>query len=170
MEKFSVIAVDPGAPLTMAFINHDGKYYYFAELDMVSINLKKNTRENDPILIAGQVKLWVEWSKTMPVRAVVEKVNPMPGEGLVSACKFTGSMYMVLGIFAALGIPATLVTPQKWKKDLGLKRPLHGNIKEVSRQRAIQEFPNSSHIFSRKLDHDRAEAGLLGLWLLKHGG
>ena len=168
MEKFNVIAVDPGCPLTMAFIHHDGRYFYFAEADMVALNLKGNKWENDPILTANKIKLWIEWS-LLPVKAVVEKVNPMPGEGLVSACKFVGSMHLVMGIFAALEIPVKQVAPVKWKRDLGLKRARDSNLKEVSRQRAIQAFPSSSHIFSRKGDHNRAEAGLLGLWLLRHG-
>ena len=166
MSRFNVIACDPGAPLCLALVSASGKLVAIAEKDEVATNFKKSSWQNNAPLIVHKMKKWIGWSK-LPVRGVIELVGPHPGEGLVSACRFVGSYYMMLGIFAALDIKVEQVTPQKWKKDLGLRFTAERNLKEASRAMAIQEFPDKIDLFKYKKSHDRAEAGLLGLWLLK---
>jgi len=168
MTKFNVIACDPGAPLTLALVSASGRLVAIAEKDEVAINFKKNSYQNSAPLIALKMSTWEQRSK-LPVKAVVELVGPMPTDGVVSACRFVGSYYMFLGICAAMGISVTQVTPPKWKRDLGLKFTAERNLKEASRAMAIQEFSDKIDLFKYKKSHDRAEAGLLGLWLLRHG-
>jgi len=165
MAKFNVIACDPGVPLTLALVSFTGKLIAIAEKDQVATNFKKNSYHNNPALIVNKMRHWVEWSKR-PIKAVVELVGPMPTDGVVSACRFTGSYYMFLGICAAMKIPVEQVTPPKWKRDLGLKFTADMNLKEASRAMAIKEFPDKVDLFRYKKSHDRAEAGLLALWLL----
>ena len=169
MSIFNVIACDPGVPLTLALVSASGRLVAIAEKDEVATNFKKNSYHNNAALIGHKMFKWTTWSK-LPVKAVVELVGPMPTDGVVSACRFTGSYYMFLGICAGLGIPVEQVTPAKWKRDLGLKFTAETNLKEASRAMAIKEFPDKIDLFKYKKSHDRAEAGLLGLWLLKHGG
>ena len=64
------------------------------------------------------------------------------------------------GIFAALGIPCDMVTPQRWKK---LLMDGMGKKKDASRLRASQLFPDVG--FPRKKDHGRAEALLIAEYL-----
>jgi len=164
----NILACDPGVPLTLALLNSKGKLIAIAEKDDVATNFKKRKWDNNPILITSRIEKWLAASKR-PMAAVIERVGSMPGEGVVSACKFTGSYYTFLGICAALHIPVTQVTPPKWKRDLGIHYTKDLNLKEASRSKAITEFPNKTDWFRRKMDHDRAEASLIGLWLLKHG-
>lgn len=52
--------------------------------------------------------------------ACVEKVSAMPKQGVVSMFNFGKSYGGVLGVLAALGIQTELVTPQTWRKALGI--------------------------------------------------
>jgi crossover junction endodeoxyribonuclease RuvC len=81
-----------------------------------------------------------------------------PGQGVTSTFRFGcayGGLKMAL---AACGVPFTIVTPQRWKKALGV---LTGADKEASRQRALQLFPDQAANLVRKGDHARADAMLL---------
>jgi hypothetical protein len=57
-------------------------------------------------------------------------------------------------------IPLTVVEPGAWKRF----HKLAGKGKEGGRQRALQLWPASHSMFARKLDHGRAEAGLIALY------
>jgi crossover junction endodeoxyribonuclease RuvC len=48
----------------------------------------------------------------------IEKVNAMPGQGVVSMFNFGYSVGAMHGIFAALHIPRYVVTPQAWKSEI----------------------------------------------------
>lgn len=55
-----------------------------------------------------------------PVRAAVEKVGAMPGQGVTGMFHFGQSYGYILGVLAALEIPCQLVTPRTWKGEFGL--------------------------------------------------
>lgn len=57
----------------------------------------------------------------------------------------------------ALGIPATIVDPQTWKRHFRLL----GKDKEASRAKAIELYPDATPLLHRKKDHNRAEAVLI---------
>jgi crossover junction endodeoxyribonuclease RuvC len=93
---------------------------------------------------------------------VIEQVAAMPGQGVSSMFKF-GTAYGIQRCApVALGWPTHLVTPAKWKRDMGLS-----SDKELSRRRAIQQWPSMAQSFARKKDDGRAEAALLALWWLE---
>jgi crossover junction endodeoxyribonuclease RuvC len=75
-----------------------------------------------------------------PDHAFIEFAAARPGQGVTSmftyGCAY-GGLKMAL---AACGVPYTVVTPQRWKKALGV---LTGADKEASRQRALQLFPGA---------------------------
>lgn len=79
--------------------------------------------------------------------------------------RFGQSYGTILGIVGALAIPVRHVSPGKWKKALGLS-----GDGEASRARAIETWPNHAGWFARKLDHNSAEAALLGLYGLRESG
>ena len=62
-----------------------------------------------------------DWLAHFDVRlAALEKVGAMPGQGVVSMFTFGHAAGAVAGVLAALEVPVTLVTPQRWKKAAGL--------------------------------------------------
>jgi crossover junction endodeoxyribonuclease RuvC len=90
-----------------------------------------------------------------PVAAIIEKVAAMPGQGVSSTFKFGMAYGALRATVSVLQIPSYLVSPQRWKRDLGLT-----SDKEESRAMAIRLWPGVG-CFSRKADHNRAEAALL---------
>lgn len=76
----------------------------------------------------------------------VEQVSAMPKQGVSSSFNFGMGYGMWLGILAALQIPYTLVTPNRWKKEMMAGM---GKEKEASCVRAAQLFPNAGALLSR---------------------
>jgi len=64
------------------------------------------------------------------------------------------------GVLAALGIPVSMVHPQRWKKSTSLI----GKEKDVARTVAIQRFPAAADQLKRKKDIGRADALLIAQW------
>ena len=87
----------------------------------------------------------------------MEQVGPMPGQGVTSMFGFGRSVGQIEGVIAALGLPVQYVTPQKWKRPLGLI----GRDKDAARTLAIQRFPAVASMLARKKDCGRADALLI---------
>jgi len=98
-------------------------------------------------------------SQMMPDVAYVETASARPGQGVSSCFKYGAGYGAVLAIFAALQVRTVLVTPSTWKKHFRLD-----SDKEKSRALALRSFPKSPEHFSRKRDHNRAEASLLAFY------
>ena len=110
--------------------------------------MKKRLDEHALVKIIGQIE---------PDHAWLERVSAMPGQGVSSTFSFGTSYGIVKGILAALKIPYSEVTPQSWTKALSVPKG-----KDGSRKRACELFPDSSHFFERKKDHNRADSALIG--------
>ncbi len=105
------------------------------------------------------------WLNEDPVKAVIEKVSSMPGQGVSSTFKFGTNFGTWIGRLEALDIPFDFVTPQKWKKVMFDSMP-KGDVKEMSRSRALRLFPQMAEYLKRKKDHGRAEALLLAQYAI----
>ncbi len=91
------------------------------------------------------------------VVAIVERVSAMPKQGVSSSFGFGVNFGSVLGVLQALQVPIELVTPAKWKRDLGLTAEKHASL-----HKARLLFPKAELHLCK---HDgRAEALLLAHW------
>ena len=68
-----------------------------------------------------------------PTRCCLEKVGPMPKQGVTSTFTFGEGYGWLKGAMDALGISYQEITPQKWKKEFGLNSDKAKSI-EVCRQ------------------------------------
>jgi crossover junction endodeoxyribonuclease RuvC len=100
---------------------------------------------------AGCAKLLRE-HRELQIHVFIEKVQSSPQMGVTSAFSFGQGYGAWLGILAALEIPFTLVTPQRWKKAL-----MDGEPKEK----------DASRIVARRLYPEQTEEALS---LRRHGG
>jgi crossover junction endodeoxyribonuclease RuvC len=100
----------------------------------------------------------------LPATVAIEHVAARPGQGVSSMFRFGQAVGVIAGVAAALGTPIEWISPARWKKAAGL-----GSDKELSRLRAIDAWPQQARLFSRRKDHNRAEAALIAAWHRKHG-
>jgi crossover junction endodeoxyribonuclease RuvC len=99
--------------------------------------------------------------------AFVERVAVRPGEGPSGALTAGYGFGLLVGILRAHFIPVTLVTPQKWKRGVGLPP---GSTKDASREMAKARWQRQADFFTLKKHEGRAEAALIGAWGFTHDG
>jgi crossover junction endodeoxyribonuclease RuvC len=108
------------------------------------------------VMAAALADILREWDDA---HAFVESVHSMPGQGVASSFNFGHGCGVIDGVLSALCITTTLVTPQRWKKAMGL-----GAEKGQARNRAMQLFPRHAKLFNRAKDDGRAEAALIAVY------
>jgi crossover junction endodeoxyribonuclease RuvC len=126
MRPIWTIAIDPGAKGGVALLFPDGTIEaYKLGGDETIEEILKGIVENARMC-------------EVTVRAVIEQVHSMPGQGVASSFKFGENFGNIKGLLYGLGIPYELVTPQKWQKIVpGLK-----TVKQVGKtahKRALKE-------------------------------
>ena len=152
-----IIGIDPGITGAVACIYKNGTV---AIWDTPSIEVKKGKKRKNEYLPAEMAKLLFDLyggPDFDPMHAFIEQVGAMPNQGVTSMFNFGKGYGMWIGILAALEIPYTFVTPQKWKKEL-----MQGmSDKDASRLRAQQLYPTISDQLKLKKHDGRAEAILI---------
>lgn len=99
-------------------------------------------------------------------RCVLEKVNAMPGQGVVSMFNFGQNFGFIQGVLKAYDISFELVPPQKWKKEFSVTSDKNTSIEVCKRL-----FPsvNLKATDRCKKDHDgMAEALLIAEYGRRH--
>lgn len=92
------------------------------------------------------------------IKCVLEKVNAMPGQGVVSMFNFGQNFGFIQGVLKAYEIPFELVPPQKWKKEFSVTSDKNTSIEVCKRL-----FPNVNLKATPrcKKDHDGMAEALL---------
>ena len=143
------IGIDPGKNGGIAFINPTHNYqlvYPFSE----------------EVLLRELGACYKDYD----MKCVLEKVNAMPGQGVVSMFNFGQNYGFIQGVLKAYGIPYELVTPQKWKKEFSCTSDKNTSIDVCKRL-----FPgvNLKATERCKKDHDGiAEALLIAEYGRRH--
>lgn len=159
-----VIACDPGLAPSLAVVCSLRGWLAYAGEDRTSVRISKTRRQTAAGLVAGVMADWVLTYE--PAIFVAEKIGPWTGQGLVSTSSFTRAAGIVEGVAAGLGLPTAEMTPQVWKRQVGLLK----KDKDVSRALAVRLWPQRALWVDRKMDHNRAEAALIAYaWLQKEG-
>lgn len=99
-------------------------------------------------------------------KCVLEKVNAMPGQGVVSMFNFGQNYGFIQGVLKAYNIPFELVPPQKWKKEFSVTSDKNTSIEVAKRL-----FPqvNLKATERCRKDHDGlAEALLIAEYGRRH--
>lgn len=93
------------------------------------------------------------------LKAVVEKVNALPKQGISSTWVFAENFGYIQGVFRALGIPFQLVPPRVWKKEFSLTSDKRKSIEAA--HRLFPEINLRRTERSRTDDNNLAEALLM---------
>jgi crossover junction endodeoxyribonuclease RuvC len=108
----AVLGIDPGFSGGLAALTPDGEVVLTAAAPVTKGKGSK-TELDVPALVALVRGLGAGHEVRL---AVVERVGPMPGQGLVSTFTFGRRFAEVLGALKALGLPLELPLPQAWKR------------------------------------------------------
>lgn len=157
--KFTVIGVDPGLTGAFAYLSVDTASKRCALLDvsdMPTATAKVGKSEKSHLLIPELPAKFHILGLTRPDHVIIEEVSAAPGQGVTSMFRFGFVAGALEGVAGTLGLPVTTIRPQKWRQIAGVRQ---GD--DAGRLRAIQLFPNKSELFSRKKDHNRADAVLI---------
>jgi crossover junction endodeoxyribonuclease RuvC len=151
----AVLGIDPG--LSGALALYTGEDLIVG--DVPTHELKrggKAKREVDLHALAAMIRDCAAYQPTV----WIEQVGAMPGQGVSSVFAF-GKVYgTLLGICAANGLVIERVTPQVWKKAMGLQTA----AKDAARARASTLLPAHVSKWARVKDDGRAEAALIALY------
>ena len=144
MTSLCIMGCDPGISGAIAFFFANAPHMVSAE------DMPVCAGDVDAATLADRIK------QMRPDLAIIERVHAMPKQGVSSTFRFGQSYGTIIGVVVALQIPVRFVTPGKWKRTFNLPAD-----KEAARAMALQTWPARSKLFSRKRDHNRAEAALL---------
>ena len=147
------VGIDPGVSGAIAFMDGGDRLLEVDDMPTLEDGPKGRRTINAPIF-ASIIKDY------KPEVVFLEKVGVRPGEGAVGAFSFGRGVGVIEGVCACAGIRVVLLTPQTWKKHVGIAA---GSAKDASRSMAIQRWPNYATFFRRIKDDGRAEAALIGL-------
>jgi crossover junction endodeoxyribonuclease RuvC len=140
----AIIGMDPGLSGSWGAIDHNGKYLGCGDMH----NANKIIHTN---------QVWMEIcqaTEKMDREFVVESVHAMPKQGVSSTFTFGMAYMAAIAIAQRSYRPTTMVTPQKWKKAMGLSKD-----KNLSLDMARELWPEAP--LKRKKDNGRAEALLI---------
>jgi Holliday junction resolvasome RuvABC endonuclease subunit len=140
-----IVGIDPGNNGGIALL-HGDRLIYADHLPVVGKTLSGHLLNN----------WFADIEPDTPAMVVVEQVHAMPRQGVSSTFAFGKAVGIIEGVIAARGLPVTYVTPQRWKKAMGVTAD-----KNSSRQLAINLWPTEADLFRRVKDADRAEAALI---------
>lgn len=148
-----VCGVDPGLSGAVCFLSTDGACTVH---DMPALRLLRGgnkRREVDPHALANL--FWKEHAG----HAFIEQGWSRPhdsGPGGFATGKGYG---IIIGVLAAVGVPYTIVSPQKWKRALAVPA-----AKDGARARASQLLPDMADHWRLVKNDGRAEAALIALY------
>jgi crossover junction endodeoxyribonuclease RuvC len=98
-------------------------------------------------------------------RVIIEQVSAMPKQGVTSTFRFGYACGAIYGLVAALGLPVSFVTPQRWQQHHRIGKGPDDAVRKV-----MQLYPALYESLKLKKHHHRADAVLIaiyGLALLK---
>lgn len=147
-----IIGIDPGLSGGIAAISSASELLDVADLPVI--------RDGKLSWIdGGELRSWL-LGVIGEKRVIIERVTPMPKQGLGSTFNFGVGFGSVLGVAQSLGLPIELVTAATWKGALGLSRD-----KRASLDKARLLYPSAQlHLAKHE---GRAEALLIATWALR---
>lgn len=146
-----ILGIDPGLLGALAFLDDELLIY-----DMPTLKIERNSKRKLQINLQHLLSI-IKGQKVD--HCYLELVGAMPGQGVSSMYQMGRGYGQLEMALAACNIPMTYVTPQVWKKALGVPKD-----KDGARYRASQLMPHDACNWELKKHHNRAEAALIALY------
>lgn len=156
-----IIGVDPGIHGAVAFLHVDGNTgKQWPELvHVLDLPTEKVGEHNRLDLVELRATIGRLLTAVDPARIklTIEDVHAAPGQGVSSMFRFGFAAGALTGLFTGMGVSPQYITPQVWRRRVGV------NEQRDSLQRVVEIFPAKAELFRRKMDHNRADAALIAL-------
>ena len=133
----------------------DGEYSNVFDIPTV-LKGKGTRQEINPSALMTMIRASISYDHDIEV--MLEKINAMPGQGVVGVFSLGDSYGTCRSVVACMNLRTQLVSPASWKSYFKL-----GRDKEESRALAIRLFPSAP--LNLKRHHNRAESLLLAYYL-----
>lgn len=158
-----ILSVDPGLTGALAWLERkpDGGIHLLAVADIPTVKAKVNGSEKAHVNLPELAALM--GLTFNPSAVIIEDVSAAPGQGVTSTFRFGQVKGQIEGVAAALRYPIHYMRPSEWQRPATVL----GKGDDASRLAATRLFPNNSQYFARKMDHNRADAALIGYAFLK---
>jgi crossover junction endodeoxyribonuclease RuvC len=153
------IGIDPGISGGIAFVGEAGELQGLADLPVM--------RDGKLSWIDGGClqSMLIDTLGGKQAHVIIERVGAMPKQGVSSSFHFGMTFGSILSILQARHLPIELVSPAKWKREMGLIRDPGKPITTYKRQsidKARMLYPAAELSLSKH--EGRAEALLLAHW------
>lgn len=156
------VGIDPGTSGCLCTMDRQGKILRVDRCPVIVLDGKRSKKtgkigKRTIVDVAAMAALLKEIASTATTKVMVERVNPMPGEGVSSVWTFASAYWSWLALCAALGIPYDQVHPMTWKKKM---LPGSNKNKNASLVKVKAAYPDL-----KIKDHNGADALLLAEYL-----
>lgn len=153
-----ILGIDPG--LTGGCVMYDAA----AQSVVDAIDIPTSGEKAKKLVNAAEVLRWVV--RHSPSHCFFERGQTRPRMNVTAVFNYAKAIGALEAIVGCAMVPLTFVEPSVWKRHHGLtKRDLTtSQVKENSRQRALQLVPSAHKFMLRKGDHGRAEALLIAIY------
>jgi crossover junction endodeoxyribonuclease RuvC len=155
----NIAGIDPGINGGFAIITAAGAFVDAGDIPTIGEGKSKR------ILVREIREILSDWRVN---DAAIEQVSAMPGQGVSSTFRFGEAFGALQAVMACSAIPLTYVTPAVWKRHHKITGK-GADGAEMARRKVIDRFPHQHKAFSRKKDHNRADALLIALWRAETG-
>lgn len=142
-----ILGIDPGLGGAMVVLENDQPIEW---MRMPTYKIGKSNLVNAAAVAAFVKNCEVDF-------AIIESVHAMPGQGVTSMFTFGHACGTIMGVLGALEIRVSKITPQQWKKSLGL----FGKNKDAARARALEFWPHWRVLDKKGEGQAMADAALM---------
>lgn len=109
----NILGIDPGLSGALCILDPIERGLEIIDMPVVELERNKKTKRE----VAAAMVYEALVGKDIQF-AFLERVGAMPGQGVTSMLSLGRSVGVIEGVVAAMGIPLTLVIPQRWQKDM----------------------------------------------------
>lgn len=153
------LGIDPGLSGALAFFNPMNSTLKVLDMPTRKVVRAGKTKRNiNAIALGNAIDLFTAGHD---VRAYVEHVGAMPGQGVTSMFTFGRGAGVIDGVLGANMIEPVYVVPRKWQAFVGLTG---ARDKAAHRAKAALLFPANASEFARVKDDGRADAALIAFY------
>jgi crossover junction endodeoxyribonuclease RuvC len=159
------LGIDPGLSGALAFFDPIKRELHVLDMPTKWITRNgKRRRQIDAVELGRALDLY---TGGRDVRAYVEQVNAMPGQGVTSMFSFGRAAGVVDGELGFMGVDPVYVLPRVWQARAGI--PPRAD-KGSHRDAAKRVWPRYWKLFERAKDDGRADAALILRYGLSENG